>query len=136
MTHPLQTNYTLLHGTKFSHTFAKTKREGLVMKGRLMGVALLVVCSVMGAFGDPGPVKVLSTKADIFYFKIDKDFIGALLEVFDENGNKILEQKVDKRKVLVDFYYDQPGEYSIKISYGPMQETYYFEKDSPSHAER
>jgi hypothetical protein len=106
------------------------------MMGRVAGAALLVVCSAMGALGDPGPVKVLSTNRDIFYFKIDKEFLGALLEVFDRDGNKVIEQRLEKRKVLLDFYYDQPGRYSIRISYGPMEKIYIYEKYGPSHAER
>jgi hypothetical protein len=106
------------------------------MMGRLTGAILLVVVCTMGALGDPGPVKVLSTKRDIFYFKVDKEFLGATLEVFDQEGNKVIEQKIEKRKVLVDFYYDQPGEYEIKVSYGPMERSFIYEKAGPSHAER
>src|SRR6187401_2336457 len=103
---------------------------------RITGVALLVVCSVMGALGDPGPVKVLSTKRDIFYFKIEKELIGSTLEVFDKHGTKVIEQRIDKRKVLVDFYYDQPGTYSIRISNGTQEQLFSYEKVEPSHAER
>jgi hypothetical protein len=106
------------------------------MMGRIAGAVLLVACSAMGALGDPGPVKVLSTKRDIFYFKVDKEMVGAMLEVFDKHGTKVIEQRIDKRKVLVDFYYDQPGKYSIRISRGEVERLFEYEKVGPSHAER
>jgi len=106
------------------------------MMGKMAGAVILIVCSAMGALGDPGPVKVLSTKRDIFYFKVDKEYVGALLEVFDKNGNKVIEQRIDKRKVIVDFYYDQPGRYDIRISHGSIERLYVYEKVGPSHAER
>jgi hypothetical protein len=90
----------------------------------------------MGALGDPGPVKVLSTKRDIFYFKVDKALLGSTLEVFDKNGTKVIEQKIARRKVIVDFYYDQPGKYSIRISNGTQEQLFTYEKIGPSHAER
>src|SRR5574339_678540 len=111
------------------------------MMGKVTGAVLLVVCSAMGALGDPGLVKVVSTKKDIVYFKVDKYFLnaegptGILLEVFDRYGNKIIEQRLEKRKVVVDFYYDQPGTYQIRISKGPAEQIFYYDKAGPSHAE-
>lgn len=105
-------------------------------KGRVGAALLLIAASTMGAIGDPGPVKVISTKKEIFYFKVDKEFAGALLEVFDAVGNKVIEQRVDKRRVIVDFYYDQPGRYIIKLSNGNLEEVFVYEKFGPSHAER
>jgi hypothetical protein len=106
------------------------------MIGRAAGVALLIVACTMGALGDPGPVKVISTKRDIFYFKVEKEFVGALIEVFDKHGNKVIEQHIDKKKVIVDFYYDQPGKYTIRVSNGTEEQIFVYEKFGPSHAER
>lgn len=105
-------------------------------KGRAAVAVLLIAASTMGAFGDPGPVKVISTKREIFYFKVDKEFTGSLLEVFDAEGNKVIEQRIDKRRVIVDFYYDQPGQYIIKVSNDNKEEIFVYEKFGPSHAER
>ena len=97
---------------------------------------LLIAACTMGASGDPGPVKVISTKREIFYFKVDKDFVGALVEVFDKQGNKVIEQHIEKRKVIVDFFYDQPGVYTIRVSNGNDEQIFTYEKLGPSHAER
>ena len=106
--------------------------------GRGVVVALLIAASTMGAFGDPGPIKVVSTKRDVFYFKVDEALVGASLEVYDERGNKMIEQRIEKKRVIVDFYYDQPGRYIIKVAdeEDKIKEVFIFEKFGPSHAER
>jgi len=104
--------------------------------GRVAGALLLIAACTMGASGDPGPVKVISTKREIFYFKVDKGFVGALVEVFDKHGNKVIEQHIEKRKVIVDFFYDQPGKYTIRVSNGTDEQIFVYVKSGPSHAER
>ena len=44
------------------------------------------------------------TRMDILYLKLAKEFVGAELEIYSEEGVKLLTQKIGKRKVLVDFY--------------------------------
>lgn len=104
--------------------------------GKFVSVLLLVVATAPGSYADPGPVKVLSTKREIFYFKVAKELIGARVEVFDLKGNKLAVDSIARKRVIIDFYYDQPGTYTIKITKGEVLESFNYIKQQPSHAER
>jgi|GEM_PF-2982320 len=63
-------------------------------------------------------VEVLTTSHEIFYFKIDKGWIGGEVDVLDENSKPISVQKLDKKKMLIDFFDIAPGTYTIVIKKG------------------
>ncbi len=77
------------------------------------------------------PVHVVSSRMDVFYFKVDKIFLGAELEIYSQDGVKLLSQKVEHRKVLIDFYYENPGKYIILLKKGDVQEQFNFIKEDP-----
>jgi len=68
---------------------------------------------------------------DVFYFKVDKELLGAELEIYSQDGVKLLTQKLDHRKVLIDFYYENPGKFIIMIKKGDIQEEFSFVKSEP-----
>ncbi len=68
---------------------------------------------------------------NVLYFKIDKEFLGAELEIYSMDGKKLFSQKVEHRKVLIDFYYENPGKFIILIKKGDSQEEFEFIKDIP-----
>jgi hypothetical protein len=78
------------------------------------------------------PVRVLSARMSVVYFKVDKDFIGASVEVYSEKGELILSQDVTHRKALIDFYYETPGIYTIKIKKGDREEVFNYIKGDPA----
>jgi len=78
------------------------------------------------------PVRILATKMDIFYFKVDHEFLGAELEVYSATGELMLSQKITQRKVLIDFYNGEKGNYTIKIKKGDREETFQYVKSNPS----
>jgi hypothetical protein len=61
------------------------------------------------------PVSVLAVRNDLFYFKVDKLFIGAVVEVYSSHGDLVLTQTVIRHKMLIDFFERQPDVYTIKI---------------------
>jgi len=61
------------------------------------------------------PVSVLAVRNDLFYFKVDKLFIGALVEVYSSTGDLVLTQTVTRHKMLIDFFERQPDTYTIRI---------------------
>jgi hypothetical protein len=69
-------------------------------------------------------------KMDVYYFKVAKEFLGADLEIYTGDGVKLLTQKVGRRKVLVDFYYENPGRYVIHFVKGESTQEFNFIKDS------
>ena len=61
-------------------------------------------------------VSVLSVKREVFYFKVDKEFVGAFIEVYDQKGVLLIKEQVSKRKMIIDFFHREPGMYTIKIA--------------------
>jgi hypothetical protein len=78
-------------------------------------------------------IQVLSKRFDIFYFKVQKEVIGAEIEVYSESGEKLMQDTITEKRTLIDFYYERPGHYTIKIKKGDIVESfdYYKNTDSP-----
>jgi hypothetical protein len=76
-------------------------------------------------------IEILSTKRDIFYFKSTADYVGATIEVYSF-GKLIFTDQVVHHKTLVDFYFEKPGVYTIKIVRGSKVEEFTYQKNSPS----
>ena len=78
-----------------------------------------------------GPVQMLSSRMDVFYFKIDKTFIGAQLEIYSAEGVQLYSEKITRRKVLIDFYYEDAGKYIVYFTKDGMKQEFNFIKDKP-----
>ena len=97
---------------------------------------MLVTCMLLGGFsvsvhGAKGKNPVQATcRMDVYYFKVAKEFLGADLEIYSGDGVKLLTQKVGRRKILVDFYYENPGRYIIHFVKGDSIQEFNFTKDS------
>jgi hypothetical protein len=105
---------------------------------KLMMIPALILAMNAAAFSKKThetPVKVLSTRMDVVYFKVSCEMIGASMEVYDANGNMIYTEKVTDHKVLVDFYAEPSGSYTIHIKKGGRDETISYNKETESHAE-
>jgi hypothetical protein len=76
-------------------------------------------------------VHLVSTRMDIFYFKIDKTFLGAELEIYSQDGVKLFTEKLDRRKILIDFYFENPGKFIIMFKKGDRHEEFSFIKTEP-----
>jgi hypothetical protein len=66
-------------------------------------------------------VHVLSVRLSVAHLKLSREFVGATLEIYSENGELILSQVVHERKVLIDFDNQKEGIYKIKIKKGEEQ---------------
>ena len=60
-------------------------------------------------------VDVLITSHEVFYFKIDKGWIGGEVEVLDSAAQHISSQILDKKKIMIDFFDLAPGTYTIVL---------------------
>ena len=60
-------------------------------------------------------VDVLFTSHDVFYFKVDKGWIGGEVDIVSEDAKQISAQKLDKKKIMIDFFDLAPGTYRIVI---------------------
>jgi hypothetical protein len=79
----------------------------------------------------PVHVHIVSMRMGVFYFKVDKEFLGADLEIYSQDGKKLFTQKVQRRKVLIDFYYEAPAKFIIRVKKGDLFEEFQFIKDTP-----
>lgn len=83
----------------------------------LVALFLVVAFFSAPAFGkdiDPA-LKVISTKRSVLYFKVSKDLVGATIQIENEEHDLIQSIPLDKRKMIVDFFFLAPGAYSVKI---------------------
>ena len=69
-------------------------------------------------------IHILADKMSVFYFRVDKALLGAVLEVTDSNGTVLISQTITNRKVLVDFFYESAGNYTIKITKDDFQKEF------------
>jgi hypothetical protein len=106
------------------------------MKKVMMMAAVVLTVSVSAFAGKPVPaVKVVSKSMDVVYFKVGCEMMGATIEVTDANGNVILTSKVTDKKVIVDFYAEPSGSYTIHVKKDGNDELIGYNKVSVSHAE-
>ncbi len=94
----------------------------------------IMIAASMGLYAKSknASVSVLSTKRDLFYFKVDKVLLGATLEVYSSTGVMIFTAKVTHRKAILDFYQQGSGTYSIKLKKDSKVEEFTYVKASAS----
>ena len=97
---------------------------------------MLMTCMLLAGFSASvhgakvkKPVQAIC-RMDVYYFKVAKEFLGADLEIYSGDGVKLLTQKVGRRKILVDFYYENPGRYVIHFVKGDSTQEFNYTKDS------
>jgi hypothetical protein len=76
-------------------------------------------------------VTLLSQKMDICYFKLCKDHTGSLVEVYSGTDSLLISNRVQSTKFLVDFYFEKPDKYTIKIKYEGLEKKFSYEKLTP-----
>ena len=91
-------------------------------------IALVILLSSTAVLAGQSPeahhVFVISVQREVFYFKVDKEFLGATIEVYDTQGVLLVTEKVIKRKMIIDFFQRAPGLYTIKIAKGNTVEEF------------
>jgi hypothetical protein len=97
---------------------------------------MLLTCVLLAGFSasiqgakEKKPVQAIC-RMDIYYFKVAKEFLGAELQVYSSDGVKLLSEKVGRRKVLIDFYYEDPGRYIIQFVKGHTKQEFSFVKNT------
>lgn len=101
-------------------------------------LVLVLMISAAGAFAETpaqSSVRILSVKRDIFYFKVSQSLIGGTLEVYNEEGKLIFTEKIARHKSIIDFYFQTPGLYEIKIRKNGHEESFGYSKSTPKPSE-
>jgi hypothetical protein len=92
-------------------------KQTIMKKINLTILFLSLVLSA--AFAENGEkkeqVKVLSTKREIFYFKVEKKLIGATVEILDENQQVVKTEQIVNKKTIIDFFFLEDGNYTVSI---------------------
>jgi hypothetical protein len=116
-------------------SYKDAKRNNTMKK--LMIIAALVLSVSASAFASKpsNGVKVLSTNMDVVYLKVSCDMIGAEIEIHDEKGNVIFTASVTEKKVLIDFYAEPSGEYTIVVKKNTKEESISYSKSTVSQSE-
>ncbi|MGE0770768.1 MAG: hypothetical protein AB7K37_03585 [Cyclobacteriaceae bacterium] len=73
-------------------------------------------------------VKVLSTKSDIFYFKVSDRMLGGEIEIKASDGELLGSQSIAQKRNLIDFYSLEPGMYTVIISKDEIVKEFHYEK--------
>ena len=60
-------------------------------------------------------VQVLAARMNTLYLKVEKDFTGSTIEIYNEAGELIATEAITERKILIDFDAVCNGVYTIKI---------------------
>ncbi len=71
---------------------------------------------------------VTSKHKNLFVLKADKQYVGAIVEVFYSNGDLISSQKMEKRKMIIDFRDAKFGTYTIRVVKDNKRQEFYYEK--------
>jgi hypothetical protein len=90
------------------------------MKKGIALIALLVTISTM-SFANSKPCKevvILSTKNNVLYFKVDKSFIGGIVEIYDANNNLLEGDTLPDIYTMIYFDEMPAGHYTVKVKKG------------------
>lgn len=77
-------------------------------------------------------VAVLSAKRDIFYFKVAPELIGARVDVYSASGKLLATSRISHRRAIIDFYFEDAGTYSIRITKDDLVLNFDYMKANPS----
>ena len=95
---------------------------------KTFNLTILVLLISISAFSRQSPekhhVSVKSVKREVFYFKVDKEFLGATVNVYDKKGILIATEKAARRKNIIDFFHYEAGVYTIVITKGVLVEEF------------
>lgn len=97
---------------------------------RVSLVAMLVIGVVSVTLASPvEDVSAVPFKyKHLFVFKVDKKYRGATVEVYYSNGDLVTTQKLEKRKMIINFCDTKFGEYTIRVVKGDKKQEYYYVK--------
>jgi hypothetical protein len=101
-----------------------TKRmKALVMMTLVIGLAATVT-----AQDKDHKVTVLSNRMDILYLKVSEAYVGGSVTVIDTTGTEVMTTIVSGKKILVDFFSQVSGNYTVRIEKGEFSEELKYHK--------
>src|SRR5262245_27744242 len=92
-------------------------------------MAFVLMVNTVSAEEGGHTVKVIATKMDIMYLKVSAAYVGGSLVVFDNGGHKIMESHLDSKKIVVDFFNEVAGDYTVHIEKGGFSQDVKYHKN-------
>jgi len=93
-------------------------------------IASLMVASLSLSAGKPhDDVHGGDTKREsLFVLKTNKQLVGARVEVFYNNGSLVTAQRLEKKKMIIDFTDARLGMYTIRVTKGGTTKDFHYVK--------
>ncbi len=110
-----------------------TKKQN-IMKNLIIIAALVIVATSSAFASKPATVKVVSKSHDLVYLKVSEDMIGAEIEIQDWTGKVIHTVTVTDKKVILDFYAEPSGEYTVIVKKNDVTTEIQYNKFTKSQA--
>jgi hypothetical protein len=90
-------------------------------------IILAMILCAESAWARHTPVSILTMTSSIIYLKVHKHYLGATIEILDEQGNTLITEELQNKRVIVDFYYKKAGTYLVKIKKGHTEQQFKFD---------
>ena len=94
---------------------------------------ILVLMVILGALlaksalaGTPSEIK--TKYPHLFALKANRKYMGATVEVYYSNGDLVTSQKMNKRRLVIDFCDTRFGEYTIRVKQGDEKHEFQYSK--------
>ncbi|MEM9856426.1 MAG: hypothetical protein AAF843_03685 [Bacteroidota bacterium] len=100
------------------------------MKHYITFLIILGTITYVQAESDPQIQLVKSDLKNLFTFKVDRSLIGAKVEMVYANGDVVTVEKLEKRKMIIDFCDVKLGDYTVKISKDGYSKNFTVSKDA------
>ncbi|MEM6360913.1 MAG: hypothetical protein AAF149_14665 [Bacteroidota bacterium] len=85
--------------------------------------------TLSNAKSEPEIQLVKSDLKNLFTFKVDRSLLGAEVEMIYSNGDVVTIEKLEKRKMIIDFCDVKLGDYIVKISKEGYSKKFIVSKD-------
>jgi hypothetical protein len=97
---------------------------------RIILVLVVILGALLAKSAMAANVSEVKTKyTHLFVLKANRKYIGATVEVYYANGDLVTSQKINKRRMIIDFCDTKAGEYTIRVVQGGKKEEFqYFKK--------
>lgn len=96
---------------------------------RIILVLMVILCALLAKSAFAGNVSEIKTKyPHLFVLKANRKYIGAQVEVYYSNGDLVTSQRINKRRMVIDFCDTKVGEYTIRVVQGDKKQEFQYVK--------
>src|SRR5688572_21243723 len=98
-------------------------------KTRILLVLIVILSALIAKSAMAADVRQIKTKySHLFVLKANRKYAGATVEVYYSNGDLVTTQKIEKRRMIIDFCDTRYGEYTIRVVRGNEKKEFQYVK--------